>query len=120
MHPAGVPPEDAIQTLVLSDTARVAPAVRRVAEAIATARAAGFRRLLVIVPRHLGTPTTAQRLEMVRLWAEASQGRVRLAVVAPAGMLDDERVGTVAAAGFGFEGQAFTSEADARAWLDTP
>ena len=105
-------------TLVLSED-RLGPAVRRVAEAIALARATGTRRLLVMVPRNLGVLSVPQRLDMVRLWAEASGGRVRVAVVAPAGMLDDERVGTVAAAGFGLEGQAFTDEASARAWLET-
>jgi hypothetical protein len=120
VHAAGVERGNDIQTLVLPDGARLGPAMRRVAEAIAAARGAGVRLLLVFAPVHLEVPSTAQRMEMVRLWAEASQGRVRVAVVAPAGILDDERVGTVAAAGFGLEGQAFTDEADARAWLLGP
>ena len=106
-----------IETVVLADVARVGPAVRRVAEAIRVAREGGAHRLLVVIPADLGQPTLAQRLEMVRLWAEAAQGRVRVAVVAPEAMLDSERVGTVAAAGFGLEGDAFTDEAAARAWL---
>jgi hypothetical protein len=120
VHAAGVERGNDIQTLVLTEGGRPGAAILRVAEAIATARVAGVRRLLVIAPVQLEVPSTAQRMEMARLWAEASQGRVRVAVVVPAGILDDERVGTVAAAGFGLEGQGFTDEADARAWLLEP
>lgn len=102
---------------MLSQAGRLETAVRHVAEAIAAARSSGVRRLLVIVPADLGPPSIAQRLEMVRLWAQAADGRVRLAVVAPPGMLDDERVGIVAALGFGLQGEAFSDEPAARAWL---
>lgn len=106
-----------IECVVLAEGLALGAAIRLVAGHIDTARVRGVRRLLVIVPEGLATPSTAQRLEMVRTWAQAAGGRVRVAVVAPEALLDPQRVGEVAAAGFGLEGRAFSDEARARDWL---
>jgi hypothetical protein len=66
------------------------------------------------------TPSAAERVAMVRGWAALAQGRVRVALVVEPGLLDGERLGVVAAAGFGLQGQAFENEAEARAWLEQP
>ena len=107
-----------METVVLAEGLALGAAIRQVAGHIEAARLRGARRLLVIVPEGLDTPTTAQRLEMARTWAQAADGRVRVAVVAPQALIDPQRVGEVAAAGFGLEGRAFTDEARARHWLD--
>lgn len=106
-----------METVALAEGLALGAAIREVAERIAGARQRGVRQLLVLVPDGLDTPTTAQRLEMARTWAHAAAGRVRVAVVAPEGLLDPQRVGEVAAASFGLEGRAFTDEAGALGWL---
>jgi hypothetical protein len=65
-------------------------------------------------------PDIAARHAMVRRWADAGQGRVRLALVVPEVMRDPERFAMVAARNFGLFAAAFSNEADARAWLDEP
>ena len=62
-------------------------------------------------------PSLVDRLRMVRQWAEAAGGRVRIAVVAPPEFIDPERFGVVAAGKFGLAGQVFEGEAEAIAWL---
>lgn len=62
-------------------------------------------------------PTLAERLDMVRAFALAADGRVRIAMVARADFIDAERFGVVAAGNFGLSGQVFEHEADALAWL---
>ena len=62
-------------------------------------------------------PSLVDRLRMVRQWAEAAGGRVRIAVVAPPEFIDPERFGVVAAGKFGLAGQVFDGEAEAVAWL---
>jgi len=59
----------------------------------------------------------AERLHMVRTWAEVAAGRMRVAVVAPASLMDPERLGVVAARGFGLDGNSFLREDEALAWL---
>lgn len=107
-----------METVVLAEGLALGAAIRQVAEHIDAARLRGVRRLLVLVPDGLDTPSTAQRVEMARTWARAAEGRVRVAVVAPDALIDPLRVGEVAAAGFGLEGRAFTDAARARDWLD--
>lgn len=107
-----------MQELKLDAGETLESAIRTVALALAHARRHGEDRLLVLVPRAAWpAPTTAQRLAMVRSWAAAADGRVRLAVVADAALLDPERVGVVAARSFGLAGEAFQDEAEARRWL---
>ena len=55
-------------------------------------------------------PTLAQRMAMVRRWAEVADGRLRIAMVAPARFVDPERFGVVAAGNFGLSGQVFLHE----------
>jgi hypothetical protein len=62
-------------------------------------------------------PTLADRLRMVRLWAEAADGRLRIAMVARPEFIDAERFGVVAAGKFGLAGQVFEREDEAIAWL---
>lgn len=62
-------------------------------------------------------PALADRARMVRRWAEAAEGRVRIAVVAPAEFIDAERFGVVMARNAGLAAEVFEQESDAREWL---
>ena len=110
-----------MQELRLDPGETLESAIRTVAGALARAHLEGEACLLVVAPRGAWpAPSTAQRMEMVRSWAAAAGGRVRLAVVADASLLDPERVGVVAARGFGLQGEVFQDEAEARRWLEGP
>ena len=93
-------------------------AVTRTADAIHRACALGYPHLLVDVrDAAFEPPTLAQRMAMVRRWAEVADGRLRIAMVAPARFVDPERFGVVAAGNFGLSGQVFLHERGALAWL---
>lgn len=112
---------DAIVELRLDPAKRLEAAVRLVGDAIVNARSSGARGVLVVVPPDWALPpTTAERVSMVRTWASLAGGRVRLAMVAPPGLLDEQRVGVVAARGFGLAGEVFEDEDEARRWLAEP
>lgn len=98
---------------------RLDRAVRLIADGIRMAREQGCGKLMVVTTglSGLAVPTVTERLCMVRDWAEAAQGRVTLAVVTHADLIDPERFGVVAAASFGMTGNVFTGEEAALAWL---
>lgn len=62
-------------------------------------------------------PSLVDRLRMVREWAEAAEGRVRIAMLTRPEFIDPERFGIIAAGNFGLSAQVFDIEADAIAWL---
>lgn len=62
-------------------------------------------------------PSLSARHRIVRQWAEAANGRLRLAVVVRPDCIDPEHFGVVAAGNFGLAGHVFEREADALAWL---
>jgi hypothetical protein len=63
------------------------------------------------------SPGLAERVNMVRRWAEAAVGRVRVVVVARPEFIDAERFGVVAARNFGLSAQVFAHEREALQWL---
>ena len=73
--------------------------------------------LLDVVDAGFAPPGMLERLAMVREWAQAADGRLRIAMVARPEYIDPERFGIVAAGNFGLAGQVFEREADAIAWL---
>ncbi|MGN6513923.1 MAG: hypothetical protein ACTHKZ_10200 [Lysobacteraceae bacterium] len=122
----GSPPRDAL----LFDTANGVPVVRLdavtgferavvlVAEAIRDAVARGLPHLLLdatVAP--FDPPGLVDRHRMARHWADAADGRLRLAVVVRPDCIDPEHFGVVAAGNFGLAAQVFDAEADAVAWL---
>ena len=109
---------DGIGIFRVTRTARLEQAVDSVSVAVAEARAAGLDRLMVVVPdAGLDKPSPAEHVAMVRAWAGLAGGRLRLAFVSPAALLDPQRLGVVAARGFGLVGETFLSEDEALAWL---
>lgn len=122
----GSPPRDAL----LLQTVEGVPVVRLdavtgferavvlVAEAIRKAVAQGLPHLLLdasIAP--FESPSLVGRHRMARTWAEAADGRLRLAVVVRPDCIDPEHFGVVAAGNFGLAAQVFEAEAEAIAWL---
>jgi hypothetical protein len=93
-------------------------AVQAVSEAIVEARVAGHGQILVLVPEvSFPAPSLSARHQMARAWAEAADGRLALAVVCPAQLIDPEKFGVIAARNFGLLSNVFSNEAEARAWL---
>jgi hypothetical protein len=93
-------------------------AIHRVASVIRVLVANGQPHLLVDAgDAGFGSPSLADRSRMVRLWADAAAGQLRIAVVAPPDFIDPERFGVVSARNFGLAAQVFESERAAVAWL---
>jgi len=95
-------------------------AVALVRAAIAAARRNRVRDLLVDSSALIGfpSPDTLQRFLMAVAWADEANGGVRLAMVARLEMIDPKKFGVTVAANRGLVSNVFTSEAEARAWLD--
>ena len=109
---------DDVPVARLARTHRVMPAIALISDAIRRAVAQGHPHLLVdAADTAFEPPSLAVRLRMVREWAAAADGRLRLAVVVRPDCIDPDRFGVVAAGNFGLSGQVFDRETDAIAWL---
>ena len=109
---------DDIPVARLAPLHRVQRAAALVSDAIRRTVAQGHPHLLVDAGDvSFDPPSLAVRLSMVRAWAEAADGRLRIAVVVRPDCIDPDRFGVVAAGNFGLAGQVFDREADAIAWL---
>jgi hypothetical protein len=64
------------------------------------------------------SPGTFQRFLAAVAWAEEALGRLRLAMVARAEMIDPQKFGVTVANNRGLVSNIFTTEGEARAWLD--
>jgi len=95
-------------------------AVTLVRSAIATARSGQARELVVDTTQLSGfpSPDTFQRFLAVVGWAEEASGRLRLAMVARAEMIDPQKFGVTVATNRGLVSNIFPTEVEARAWLD--
>ena len=63
------------------------------------------------------SPTLGERLDMVRRWAKAADGRLRVALVMPVHFFDAENIGVISAGNLGLAGQVFLDEGEAMRWL---
>jgi hypothetical protein len=106
-RPAGSISFDAVVTLVRA--------------AIAAARRNHVRELLVDTTGLTGfrSPGTFRRFLAAVAWSNEAKGGVSLAMVARAEMIDPEKFGVTVAANRGLVSNIFTTETEARAWLDT-
>lgn len=100
-------------------TYRFQQLVALVTEVIVQARERGIGKLAVITYGVSGfqPPSLSERHWMVREWVDASQGKLKVAMVVPVEFIDPEKFGIVAAANFGVTADVFTSETDALKWL---
>lgn len=110
---------DDIRCLTLEGTQSLARAVDEVEDFLRQAAADGVRRVLVDVRGLTGfaRPDAIAHVDMVRRWAVAARGRVRMAMVAPERLRDEERIGVVVAQGLAFDGDVFDTEEEALQWL---
>jgi hypothetical protein len=95
-------------------------AVALVRTAIALARSNQVRDLLVDTTALTGfpSPNTFERFLAAVEWAKEARGNLRLAMVARAEMIDPHKFGVTVAANRGLESNIFTTDVEARAWLD--
>lgn len=95
-------------------------AAAMVRAAIAFARSKQARELLVDTTMLIGfpSPNTFQRFLAVVDWAEEARGGLCLAMVARAEMIDPRKFGVTVAANRGLASNIFTTDVEARAWLD--
>ncbi|MGH8105162.1 MAG: hypothetical protein ACREO1_13625 [Arenimonas sp.] len=93
--------------------------VALISEAMVTARELGFKKVLIVCEELTGfqPPSLSERHWMIREWVAASEGSLKMALVAPAAFIDPEKFGVVAAANFGMTAEVFTSESEAMDWL---
>ena len=95
-------------------------AVALVRAAVAAARRNRVRNLLVDTTALTGfsSPDQFERFLAAVAWAEASRGGMHLAMVARADMIHPQKFGVLVAANLGLVSNIFTTEVEARAWLD--
>ncbi len=100
-------------------TVSLSGAITLISKAILFAREQRIRRLLVDITGLSGfaPPTLSERFRMVTDWANAAEGRVKLAMVAHPNMIDPERFGVTVAQNRGLNGNIFSSETEALTWL---
>ena len=101
-------------------TASLSQAVDTVASALAFAREKGASEVLVSVADLSGfdPPNTAERYFLAEKWAAAAGGRLRVALVIGAEMIDPHKFGVTVATTRGMVADVFTTEAEALSWLD--
>lgn len=98
---------------------KLAQMMEMVTAAISYARDTGERRLLVVLTEVTGypSPKLTARYRMVRDWARASEGKVRMALVSRVEMIDPNRFGVTVATNAGMEANVFVDEKEALEWL---
>ena len=94
-------------------------AIRLVRSAISYSRVNGIRRLLVDTTRLVGfgAPTVLERYQLVEKFALDAAGLVKIALLLTPEVIDPELFGVTVAQNRGLDGNAFTSESEALAWL---
>jgi hypothetical protein len=88
--------------------------------AIAAARMNKVRDLLIDSTALTGfaSPDTFQRFLAAVAWADEAKGGVRMALVARPEMIDPNKFGVTVATNRGLVSNVFTTEEEARAWLE--
>lgn len=115
----GLSEQDGVPVVRLADKGlSFEAAVDLVTSCIAQLVARGQPHLLLDV-RGVGfpSPTLGERLDMVRRWAKAADGRLRIALVMPVHFFDAENIGVISAGNLGLAGQVFLDEVGAMRWL---
>jgi hypothetical protein len=102
--------------------ANLQEAAQMITAAIVHAREQDQRNLLLDITGLTGfaPPGVGQRFFFFEEWARAARARVRVAFVARPEMIDSRKFGITVAANNNFTAEAFTSTAEAMAWLVGP
>jgi len=93
--------------------------VELVRTGIAQAREQHISRLMVVITETTGydVPSLSMRLSMMRQWADAAGGTIRLVVVCRPEFIDPHKFGVTMAANFGMVANVFETEDEAMDWL---
>lgn len=96
-------------------------AVQLVTTGIAFSREHQIRKLLLDITCLTGfePPNLATKYFLFRDWARIAEGRVCVAFVSRPEMIDREKMGIMVGKNAGFHSDAFTSEEEATAWLQS-
>jgi hypothetical protein len=111
---------DKIRRYRLEGTRTFPQAVDDVDQCLREALESGDRRVLIDMREVVGfaKPDLVARISMIRRWADTAQGRLKMAIVCRAEIIDDERFGVVLAQSLGFDGNVFEYEEEACFWLE--
>lgn len=95
-------------------------AIEMVAQAMLYARERALTDLLVNTHGLTGfpVPSTFARYALAVKWAESAGGALRVALVTRPEIIDPQKIGVLMAQNRGVNGDVFTHETDAIAWLD--
>ncbi len=101
--------------------ASLQPAAQSITAAIAYSREHQIKKLLVDITKLTGfePPNLATRYFFFREWAGTAQGQVCVAFAARPEMIDHEKMGIMVGENAGLRVDAFTSQAEALAWLQS-
>jgi hypothetical protein len=93
--------------------------IELVTSAINEARQLGIRKMLIVTNGLTGfpSPSLGTRYFFVHEWAKAAQGKVSIALVARPEMIDPQKFGVTVANSAGLTTDVFTTEDEAKAWL---
>jgi hypothetical protein len=116
---SGIQLEDGYLRLTLAGESSFARSIDRVDAAIRDTIRTENSRLLVDIRQITGVapPTTVERYGMMEKWASSAAGRVRVALIAPAELIDHEKIGVTIARNRAFDADVFLDEPSALAWL---
>jgi hypothetical protein len=95
-------------------------AIEMVAQAMKYARDRGLVDLLANTSGLTGfpQPSTFARYSLALKWAESAGGALRVALVTRPEFIDPQKIGVLMAQNRGVNGDVFSNESDALAWLD--
>jgi hypothetical protein len=93
--------------------------VHLIRDAIAQARERRISKLMIVITETTGygIPSLSMRLAMMREWADAAAGHVRVVMVCRPEFIDPNKFGITMAANFGMQAEVFTTEGEALGWL---
>ena len=119
LHHTGFDFVDGIAVMRISGRYTLQNAIHRIRDTIAEASAKRIRKLVVVITEATGfeVPGVGMRASMIREWADAGAGVVRIAMVCRQEFIDPERFGVAFAANLGITANVFESEPEALEWL---
>jgi hypothetical protein len=93
--------------------------IDRIGLGIAQAHAKHIRKLMVVITdaTGYGVPSLSMRLSMMRAWADAARGLVRVVMVCRPEFIDPHKFGITMAANFGLAANVFETEDEALGWV---
>ena len=96
--------------------------VESIRKGIAQAREQRISRMMVVITETAGyaVPSLSMRLSMMREWADAADGSIRLVMVCRPEFIDPHKFGITMAANFGMVANVFETENEAIDWLRQP